>query len=238
MTSSQGFPTADAAAIAALEDINPRSISDRWEYAGRIFQQAGRFHFTRPTTLKSPDDSHPGPLVEAAVATYHTHAGAFAATDEFFSPTDRLKATMARQLAYLGTPREQILKFTPVNLLPPSEQDSNPLGKVEVLRGAAAAMEWLYGWWTVWDGNYYYYYFSPGGTVRYTKTKPVAKAPPPPTALNKGSYTYGFPGNLVIDWNPLDGGSTRETFRNAFINTTSMNATSNRFSPLVATRIG
>jgi hypothetical protein len=100
-----------------------------------------------------------------------------------------------------------------------------------------ADMAWLHGWWTVWDGNTYYYFFYPQGVVQYTKTKPAANAPPPAQPLNTGKYMYTSPGSLVIDWNPAGGGATRETFRNAFRNATQMNATSNRYAPLVATRI-
>jgi hypothetical protein len=94
-------------------------------------------------------------------------------------------------------------------------------------------MAWLHGWWTVWDGNTYYYHFAPNGLVRYTKTKPAATAPPPPYPLNTGRYSYSNNGHMEINW---DGG-TQEIFQNVFPNAKTMNATSNRYSPLVATRI-
>ena len=100
-----------------------------------------------------------------------------------------------------------------------------------------ADLSWLQGWWTVYDGEYYYYFFSPQGIVQYTKIKPNAKAPPPAAPLNTGKYVFSPPSTLVIDWNPNDGGSTRETFKNATRNATKMNATSNRYAPLVATKI-
>ncbi|WP_213959130.1 hypothetical protein [Variovorax sp. dw_954] len=100
-----------------------------------------------------------------------------------------------------------------------------------------AAMSWLYGWWKVWDGSDYYYYFFPNGSVQYTRTQPTSGSPPPAHPLNTGTCTYAAPATLVIDWNPMDGGSTRETFYNAYARATRMNATSNRYSPLVATRI-
>jgi hypothetical protein len=100
-----------------------------------------------------------------------------------------------------------------------------------------ATMQWLYGWWKVWDGNDYYYYFFPNGKVQYTKSKPIVKTPPPAHPLNTGTYLYSSDGKLVIDWNPLDGGSTRETFYNAYANANKMNANSSRYSPLVASRI-
>ena len=45
------FPTADAAAIAATEEINATSIKNKWEYAGRICTRSGHFYFTRVATI-------------------------------------------------------------------------------------------------------------------------------------------------------------------------------------------
>jgi hypothetical protein len=98
-------------------------------------------------------------------------------------------------------------------------------------------LAWLHGWWTVWDGNTYYYHFAPQGLVQYTTTKPAARTPPPAHPLNTGRYSYSSTGELIIDWNPADGGATQEVFRNAFRDVTTMNASSNRYSPLVATKI-
>ena len=128
------FASADAAAIAAIEEINPTSIAKKWEYAGRIYQRSGHFYFTRATTIRSPDDSQAGAKVDTNIGTYHTHAGAFAPTDELFSPKDMLKATLGKELAYLGTPYQRVIKFTPVDLLPTDQQISYPLGKLDVLR--------------------------------------------------------------------------------------------------------
>jgi hypothetical protein len=133
----QPFRTADAAAIAAIEDINAFSISRNVEFAGRIFRrQNGVYTFTEARTLNRSDDSDAGPKVHGAtnIGTYHTHAGGFYETDEIFSPQDKLKATLGRELSYLGTPHQRILKFTPVDLLTRQEQETNSTGKVEVLR--------------------------------------------------------------------------------------------------------
>lgn len=128
------FSTADAAAIAAIEEINPTSIKKKWEYAGRLYTRAGKFFFARASTFQSANNSEPGPIIPTNVGTYHTHAGAFASTDEDFSPQDKLKATLGKELAYLGTPYQRIIKFTPVDLLPPNMQASYPLGRVDVLK--------------------------------------------------------------------------------------------------------
>jgi hypothetical protein len=100
---------------------------------------------------------------------------------------------------------------------------------------SAGVPPWLKGWWKVWDGNTYYYYFGNGSFVQYTKTAPAGSAPPVKPA-SQGDYTLS--GNsLVVNWNPTNGVATEETFDNAFFGTRQMNGRSNRFSPLVATKI-
>ncbi len=127
------FKSADDAAIAAIDLINGKSISQNAEYAGRIFQRGENFFFTPASTLGRSDYSHPGAKVPDArnIGTYHTHAGGFFETDEIFSPDDKLKATLAKEIAYLGTPHQRILKFVPLTLLPLGARK----GQVEVLRG-------------------------------------------------------------------------------------------------------
>jgi hypothetical protein len=97
---------------------------------------------------------------------------------------------------------------------------------------------WLNGWWKVWDGNTYYYFFGPDGVVQYTKTRPSNVSGPPIRADNIGRYTYPSPNQLVITWNQVPGAEAacRETFYNAVPGCQQMNATSNLYSPLVATR--
>ena len=133
------FNTADDAAIAAIERINPTSITRNVEFAGRIFKRNGKYFFTPATTLNRSDDSDPGFKVPAAenIGTYHTHAGGFNETDEIFSPQDKLKATLGRELSYLGTPHQRILRFTPVSMLPAGTEE----GQVEVLRAVYVLRE-------------------------------------------------------------------------------------------------
>lgn len=133
---SNPFPTADAAAIGAIQKINPSSIANKWEYAGRIYQKNdGKFYYTDAQTQKDPNNSDPGPKVSGSknIGTYHTHGGAFDETDEIFSPQDKLKSTLGKEISYLGTPKQRVLKFTPVDLLPADQQRDNPVGLIEVL---------------------------------------------------------------------------------------------------------
>jgi hypothetical protein len=98
---------------------------------------------------------------------------------------------------------------------------------------------WLNGWWKVWDGNTYFYYFSPNGAVQYTKTQPANTNGPPKHPNNIGRYIYTPPNQLVVTWNQVAGAAEccRETFYNAGPGCRQMNATSNLYGPLVATRL-
>lgn len=94
----------------------------------------------------------------------------------------------------------------------------------------------LLGWWSVWDGNQYYYFFDAKGGVQYTTTKPLNTGAPLKLPLNQGSYAFASSGKLVIDWNPADGGATKETFTWPPLGER-INGISNRYAPLVATKM-
>lgn len=97
---------------------------------------------------------------------------------------------------------------------------------------------WFEGWWKVSDGDAYYYFFEPNGGVSYVETRPARTALRPPAPVNSGSYRYDASQNqIVINWNPVAGQSTQETFWNASVGASMMNARSNRYQPLVATRM-
>ena len=96
---------------------------------------------------------------------------------------------------------------------------------------------WLQGWWEVYDGNYYYYYFNDENVVTYTTAKPANTSMPPyKMPMNEGDVTVsGDETEIIIDWNPADGGETQEIFTKR--SPTTMNGTSNRYAPLFATKI-
>lgn len=130
------FRPADAAATAALDDIYFQSIASNIEFSGRIYKKEDNFfYFTKPRTLNSSFESHPGPKLPNVdnIGVYHSHAGSFLPTDEFFSHTDKLKAELGKEVAYVITPRAKIMKYIPHELLPDPKPD-NGLGKVFVLR--------------------------------------------------------------------------------------------------------
>lgn len=110
------YTSADEAAIQAIRDINPRSIHEDIEYAGRIFQQRnGKYSYTAPKRGERTT-SNPGFCPEGTInkGMYHTHARnnpGFINDD--FSTRDKHKADNERVPSYLGTPSKQIKKYVP-----------------------------------------------------------------------------------------------------------------------------
>ncbi len=129
------FLSADEAAIAALDEIYLKSVANNWEFAGRIFKRGGSFLYTPPSTLQSNHGSDPGPKLSNVenVGTYHSHAGAFLPTDEQFSPQDKLKAELGKEISYVITPRRKMMKYIPASLSPPGQQKPGALGKEVIL---------------------------------------------------------------------------------------------------------
>lgn len=102
---------------------------------------------------------------------------------------------------------------------------------------SSAASGWLEGWWKVWDGNTYYYFFDRAGTALYVEAAPTTSAAPA-RPKNRGTYFFNSARQLVVKWNPLpELGPCIETFYNARQGVREMNANSNFYSPLVATKI-
>jgi Type VI secretion system (T6SS), amidase effector protein 4 len=111
---------------------------------------------------------------------------------------------------------------------------------IEETAGLNSVPGWLVGWWHVTDGNTYYYYFSDQHVVTYTKVEPKKLAEPPvKTPLNEGAVTIAPNApQIVIDWNPADGGATKESFTCDPSNSESkMYGVSNRYAPLLATKM-
>lgn len=149
------FKTADEAAFAAIDEINPSSIKEGVEFAGRIYfiPQKKVYCFFRPNRGDAFTSSAGAPvkrvdvggkIIDAQnVGTYHTHAGLSDSvwmpdqeqwSSEIFSPIqDLLIAMGAKEYSWLGTPFQRILKFTPPALLPVGDPEKYK-GKIEVLR--------------------------------------------------------------------------------------------------------
>lgn len=105
--------------------------------------------------------------------------------------------------------------------------------------GTAPIPPWLTGWWHVNDGQDYYYYFSDQHVVTYTKTKPSnLNIPPAKIPMNEGSVHLSFHDAVItIDWNPADGGETQEIFTRLPTTINQMAGVSNRYGPLMATKM-
>ena len=133
------FKTANAAGIAAIENINQTSIKENKEYAGRIYRNAdGTFSFTEPVP-GGPSGSKLGPKPpgKTIVGDYHTHAAYDPKFDkrkqggldlnEEFSSADKKGIDKQGSPGYLGTPRGFIKKYTPI----PGKPEK---GKIEILK--------------------------------------------------------------------------------------------------------
>ena len=117
------YKTADAAAAAAIRDINPTSIAKNKEYAGWIYKKwlgLGPYSYTAPNEGTS-NSSDPGTcsIWDSKEGTYHTHAGFDPLYDnENFSDRDKRISDLLRLPGYLGTPEGLIKKYTPEPELP------------------------------------------------------------------------------------------------------------------------
>ena len=74
---SKEYTSADAAAVAALKNANPRSVSENLEYGGLIYEdEDGEYNYTGPVsgTARSVDPyKAPAPEGTLVVGEYHTH---------------------------------------------------------------------------------------------------------------------------------------------------------------------
>ena len=134
------YNTADEAGMAAISFIILKSRIELREYAGWVYQNPtdNKYYFSIPRRGDA-DTSNPGPRPRGmkVIGTYHTHGGRplgqSVASDEIFSPDDKVKATLGKYISYLGTPKGRILRYTPIDLLPNEVQAQYPTGFVEIL---------------------------------------------------------------------------------------------------------
>jgi RHS repeat-associated protein len=130
--------SAQQAGIAAVRNINGKSIDQNREYAGEIFEadpQNGTYSYTVPVpgdVASSTVDPTAIPLGSIFVGDYHTHGADSEGMydDEHFSPQDR-SSTLTLFLMYpnfiggfLGTPGGRVEFYSPY-----------PAGTVTVLHG-------------------------------------------------------------------------------------------------------
>jgi len=110
------YPTADAAGTQAVKDINPTSIKEGVEYAGRVYQNPdGTYSYTAPNK-GDKDSSNAGkcPNGKKNEGDYHTHGSDDPGYDnENFSQVDIDGNKADGKPGYLGTPKGDVKKYDP-----------------------------------------------------------------------------------------------------------------------------
>jgi RHS repeat-associated protein len=138
------YPSADAAAIAALQEINPTSQRQGIEYAGRIYRSwfgFGSYSYTEPNA-GTPMTSRPGGVLSLLFrwfgtneGMYHTHPigpdPQLNALNETFSRPDKIVSDYEKVPSYLGTPSGTIYKYSPQPNAPLQGQ-VDMIGRTEV----------------------------------------------------------------------------------------------------------
>lgn len=111
------YPSAQAAGEQAVRDINPQSIKDGVEYAGRLCTYANGSCFYTPPNKGGKDWSYDGvcPTGTKAAGNYHTHGSYDKRYDnENFSEDDKRNLDKDNLPGLLGTPQGQIKMYTPL----------------------------------------------------------------------------------------------------------------------------
>jgi RHS repeat-associated protein len=111
------YPTADAAGIQAIRDINPTSIKRNQEFGGRIYQNPdGTFSYTAPVP-GNEENIRTGEVPEGKqdAGDYHTHGKPDPRypSIEDFSDRDKHNNDYDETPGYLGTPSGLIKKYWP-----------------------------------------------------------------------------------------------------------------------------
>jgi hypothetical protein len=123
------YPTVDQAAKTAVNAINPTSIQQNKEYAGRVVQNADGSYSTTGPNPGTTASSNPGTVPDGTknAARYHTHGGNDPHYDnEHFSPQDKTNARNDHVPSFVGTPSGAIKKFDPVTNHVTTIQTSSP----------------------------------------------------------------------------------------------------------------
>lgn len=112
------YCTVDAAAISAINEINPTSIAQDTEYAGRIYGlPSGKYSYSAPVKGTQRSSTPPPPPPGSPNAgRYHTHGQQHPdqPSAEYFSNTDLYNAYYLENVpTYVGTPSGDIRRFIP-----------------------------------------------------------------------------------------------------------------------------
>ncbi|MDD4910182.1 MAG: DUF4329 domain-containing protein [Candidatus Omnitrophica bacterium] len=110
------YPTEDAAGKDAVNDINPKSISEGREYGGWVYENPnGTYSYTKPYPgSKAGTSLGPRPSGGRVVGDYHTHgANDPGYNNENFSLQDIADNRRSGTTGYLGTPSGAVKKYEP-----------------------------------------------------------------------------------------------------------------------------
>jgi len=118
LKSGDSYPSADAAARAALKGICKKCIDNDREYCGLIYTDGTSYSYTEPiegSPNRCPWQEAEAKVPEKAktVGGFHCHGARTGDQDGMFSDNDKKKAWVLRQTEYLVTPDKEMWKFTP-----------------------------------------------------------------------------------------------------------------------------
>ena len=106
------YPTMDAAAIAALQNIYVKSNKEGYEWGGEILKTKGGYKPTKPTRLG--EDGGTTAVSPNSVGSFHTHPSTSRTgqiyINERFSPEDIQSAEDLSEVTYVRTPT-RIIKY-------------------------------------------------------------------------------------------------------------------------------
>jgi len=114
-----GDPSRDGAGTSAVVSINPTSIQQGVEYAGRVYKNSdASYSYTSPNRGTVDRSSHGSidslPSGTTNAGLYHTHGSATPGYDnKHFSPQDKGNARREHVPSYLATPGGKVLKSDP-----------------------------------------------------------------------------------------------------------------------------
>jgi RHS repeat-associated protein len=109
------YPTANAAAIQAIKDVNAMSIKTNLEIGGRIYKRKdGRYSYTWPALGTQKDMGQVPPTCPGDQGMYHTH-GTYdgRSRPDMISGVDQYWSDLEKKPIWIGTPSGVVLKYTP-----------------------------------------------------------------------------------------------------------------------------
>jgi hypothetical protein len=114
------FPTAEAAAIDAINYLNTKADCVTNEFFGWVYQEwslfgQGGYTYDEPTELSKTGSNNapPPPLYHNYNAMYHNHPLIPGGYSDYYSPADKKTADAFKVPSYLEIPSGQILRYTP-----------------------------------------------------------------------------------------------------------------------------